>query len=148
EYLGADVLPPLLAAKETNSPIRVWSAGCASGEEAYSLAILLAELVGVDDFRNRVKVYATDIDEEQLAEARQAAYSDEALAGLPQDLRERYFETNGNKYAFRKDLRRSVIFGRNDLVQDAPISRIDLLVCRNTLMYFNAETQSRILSRF
>jgi two-component system CheB/CheR fusion protein len=138
----------LLAAKETNSPIRVWSAGCASGEEAYSLAILLAELVGVDDFRNRVKVYATDVDEEQLAEARQAAYSEEALAGLSPDWRERYFEANGNKYAFRKDLRRSVIFGRNDLVQDAPISRIDLLVCRNTLMYFNAETQARILSRF
>ena len=61
---------------------------------------------------------------------------------------ERYFEPAGNRYVFRKDLRRSVIFGRNDLVQDAPISRIDLLVCRNTLMYFNAETQARILGRF
>ena len=67
---------------------------------------------------------------------------------MPPELLERYFEPAGDRYAFRKDLRRSVIFGRNDLVQDAPISRVDLLVCRNTLMYFNAETQARILGRF
>src|SRR6266542_1199907 len=67
--------------------------------------------------------------------------SDGPIRGGPPALLERYFEVSGNRYVFRKDLRRSVIFGRNDLVQDAPISRIDLLVCRNTLMYFNAETQ-------
>jgi two-component system, chemotaxis family, CheB/CheR fusion protein len=147
-YLGGEVLPQLLATKEANSPIRVWSAGCASGEEAYSLAILLAEVLGPDEFRNRVKVYATDVDEEQLTEARQASYPEESVATLSPERRERYFERFGSRYVFRKDLRRSVIFGRNDLVQDAPISRVDLLVCRNTLMYFNAETQARILSRF
>jgi two-component system CheB/CheR fusion protein len=67
---------------------------------------------------------------------------------VPLELRERYFEQQNSRYLFRKDLRRSVIFGRNDLVQDAPISRIDLLVRRNTLMYFNAETQTKILNRF
>jgi two-component system, chemotaxis family, CheB/CheR fusion protein len=147
EFLSTEVLPSLLATKEPNAPLRIWSAGCASGEEAYSLAILLAEQLGPEEFRSRVKVYATDVDEEQLAQARQAAYSEEALAGVSAAWRERYFEPFGNRYAFRKDLRRSVIFGRNDLVQDAPISRIDLLVCRNTLMYFNADTQARILSR-
>ena len=70
------------------------------------------------------------------------------MRGIPPELLERYFDQTGGRYVFRKDLRRSVIFGRNDLVQDAPISRIDLLVCRNTLMYFNAETQARILTRF
>jgi two-component system, chemotaxis family, CheB/CheR fusion protein len=148
DYLGTEVLPSLLAAKEANSPIRIWSAGCASGEEAYSLAMLLAELLGTDGFRNRVKVYATDVDEEQLGEGRQASYSEDAVATLSAERRERYFEQFAGRYVFHKDLRRSVIFGRNDLVQDAPISRVDLLVCRNTLMYFNAETQARILSRF
>src|SRR6266704_255531 len=147
-YLGEVVLPPLLAAKAADSPIRIWSAGCASGEEAYSLAILFSELLGRDAFRDRVKIYATDVDEEQLAEARQATYPEAALTDLSAEQRERYFERFAGRYVFRKDLRRSVIFGRNDLVQDAPISRVDLLVCRNTLMYFNAETQGRILSRF
>jgi two-component system CheB/CheR fusion protein len=126
----------------------VWCAGCASGEEAYTLAMVLAELVGIEEFRSRIKIYATDVDDEALGRARHGAYSDREIEGLPDDLRARYFETIGGRHAFRKDLRRSLIFGRNDLVQDAPISRIDLLVCRNTLMYFTAEMQARILSRF
>ncbi|MET8152302.1 CheR family methyltransferase [Actinoplanes sp. NPDC049668] len=148
DYLRAEVMPALLAANETGVPLRVWSAGCASGEEAYSLAIMLSELLGIEEFRRRVKIYATDVDEEGLAVARHASYSERDVAGMPPELLERYFEASASRYVFRKDLRRSVIFGRNDLVQDAPISRIDLLVCRNALMYFNAETQSRILSRF
>jgi two-component system CheB/CheR fusion protein len=148
DYLAQEVLPQLLAAKDPESPIRVWSAGCASGEEAYTIAMVLADAVGIDEFRRRVKIYATDVDEEGLAQARQAAYTEREIAGVPPESRDRYFEVGANRYTFRKDLRRSVIFGRNDLVQDAPISRIDLLVCRNALMYFNAETQGRILSRF
>ncbi|RSM55758.1 chemotaxis protein CheR [Actinoplanes sp. ATCC 53533] len=148
EHLRAEILPPLLESRPPEVPIRIWSAGCASGEEAYTLAILLAEQLGINAFRDRVKIYATDVDEEQLAEARQAAYDEQALRAVPADLTEKYFERSGDRFTFRKDLRRSVIFGRNDLVQDAPISRIDLLACRNTLMYFNAETQTRILSRF
>ncbi|WP_433222783.1 CheR family methyltransferase [Dactylosporangium sp. CS-047395] len=144
--LSREVLPRLV--DEHDGPLRVWSAGCASGEEAYTLAIVLAETMGPDSFRDRVKIYATDVDEESLAHARQATYTDRDLAHLEPELVERYFEPAGARYTFRKDLRRSIIFGRNDLVQDAPISRIDLLVCRNALMYFNAETQTRILSRF
>ena len=147
-HLRADVVPILLSAKGPSEPIRVWSAGCASGEESYSLVIALCEELGIEDFRNRVKIYATDVDEEALLEARQATYSDREVRNVPGDLLERYFEHHGQRYTFRKDLRRAVIFGRNDLVQDAPISRIDLLVCRNLLMYFNAETQGRILRRF
>ncbi len=126
----------------------MWSAGCASGEETYSLAILLAEALGAETFRQRVKIYATDVDEDALNQARQAAYTDKDLRTVAADLRERYFEANGDRYVFRPDLRRSIIFGRHDLFQDAPISRLDLLVCRNTLMYFNAEAQHRILARF
>jgi two-component system, chemotaxis family, CheB/CheR fusion protein len=148
DYLRDDVIAPFLPMKPPDTSIRVWSAGCASGEEAYSLAIMLAEMLGLDEFRGRVKIYATDVDEEGLTLARHASYGEREVRNIPGDLLERYFEKIGNRYVFRKDLRRSVIFGRNDLVQDAPISRIDLLVCRNTLMYFNAETQSRILGRF
>src|SRR5215475_3993074 len=147
-YLQDEVMAPMLRVKPADWPIRVWSAGCASGEEAYSLAIMLAEMLGVDEFRQRVKIYATDVDDEALTHARHATYSERAVRAIPGDLVERYFEATGAGYVFRKDLRRSVIFGRNDLVQDAPISRIDLLVCRNTLMYFNAETQARVLGRF
>ncbi len=145
-HLLADVLPPLLARRQ-DEPIRVWCAGCASGEEAYTLAIVLAEALGIDEFRARVKIYATDVDAEALALARQAAFGEREVRGVPDELRERYFERTGNGFVVNKDLRRPVIFGRNDLVQDAPISHIDLLTCRNTLMYFNAETQAKILNR-
>jgi two-component system CheB/CheR fusion protein len=148
DFLRTDVLVPLIAAKPEGSPIRVWSAGCASGQEACTLAMLLGEILGPEQFRERVKIYATDVDEEQLNEARHASYSPREVESVPPELLERYFELIGSRYVFRKDMRRSVIFGRNDLVQDAPISRVDLLTSRNTLMYFNAETQARILGRF
>ena len=130
-----------------DQPFRVWCAGCASGEEAYTIAMLLAELLGPEQYVDRVKIYATDIDEEALAEARLATYSPRAVEGVPPALLEKYFTKTGGGYIFAKDLRRGVIFGRHDLVQDAPISRVDLLTCRNALMYFNTEAQTRILKR-
>ncbi|MFS0514420.1 CheR family methyltransferase [Nostoc sp. UIC 10607] len=148
EYLAEQILPNIIKNKKTSDQIRIWSAGCASGEEAYTLAMLMAEILGADEFRQRVKIYATDVDEEALNEARQATYSSKDVQEVPDELRQKYFETLGNRYVFRQDLRRSVIFGRHDLLQDAPISRLDLLVSRNTLMYFNSETQARILARF
>jgi two-component system CheB/CheR fusion protein len=148
EYLATDMIPELLAARPNDSPVRVWCAGCASGEEPYTVAMVLARVLGDSGFRDRVKIYATDIDEEALDLARHGAYTPRQIEDVPHDALERFFERTDQRYMFRKDLRRSVIFGRNDLVQDAPISRIDLLVCRNTLMYFMAETQSQILRRF
>ena len=148
EHLDRLVIRPIVEAKPHGEPVRVWSAGCASGQEAYSIAMLLAEAMGAEAFRDRVKVYATDADDEALNQARLAAYAPKEMEGLPEHLRERYFQPMGSRLAFRADLRRSVIFGRHDLVSDAPISRLDLLVCRNTLMYFNAEAQAKILSRF
>src|SRR3954452_2726931 len=148
QHLREEVLPPLLSETADGDSVRVWSAGCASGEEAYTAAMVLAELLGEETFRERVKIYATDIDEDALGTARLATYSGKAMGSVPDELRQRYFEPVDARYAFRKDLRRNVIFGRNNLVQDAPISRLDLLICRNTLMYFNAETQGRILRHF
>jgi two-component system CheB/CheR fusion protein len=147
DYFSQHILPEIIATKKAGEPIRVWSAGCASGEEAYTLAMVLAEILGPEAFRKRVKIYATDVDEEALMQARQASYSARDIQPVAAALRDKYFEGVGNRYVFRPDLRRAVIFGRHDLVQDAPISRLDFLVCRNTLMYFNAETQARILAR-
>jgi two-component system, chemotaxis family, CheB/CheR fusion protein len=148
DFLAEDVIPKLLEDTPSTQPIRVWSAACASGEEAYSVAILLAEALGEDEFRQRVKIYATDVDEDALAEARHGAFSARAVKPVPVQLRDKYFDRGEQDYLFRSDLRRSVIFGRNDLVQDAPISRVDLLISRNALIYFTSEAQARILSRF
>ena len=147
EFLRTNVIPEILARRGPETPIRIWSAGCASGQEAYTLAMLFAEALEPEEFRRRIKIYATDVDEDALAEARAAAYDAKAVESLPEPMLARYFDQLGSRYVFNKDLRRAVIFGRNDLVRDAPISRVDLLVCRNTLMYLNAETQRNVLSR-
>jgi two-component system CheB/CheR fusion protein len=146
--IASDIVPTIVAQAAPDQPIRVWSAGCASGEEAYTLAILFAEALGEHDFQRRVKIYATDIDEGALATARQGAYPLKATEVLAPELRDRYFEQVDSGMVFRTNLRRSVIFGRHDLTVDAPISRLDLLVCRNTLMYLNAEAQDAIIERF
>src|SRR5687767_3726043 len=143
DSLRRDVLPPLVEAHPAGQPIRIWSAGCASGEETYTITMLLAELLGVDGFRRRVKIYGTDVDEHALTQARLASYTAEAVQVVPDELRGRYFEQVNGRFAFRTDLRRCVVFGRHDLVNDAPISRLDLLLCRNTMMYFNTEVQRR-----
>ena len=146
--LSETVVPDLLKRRDKESTTRIWSAGCASGEEAYTLAIVFAEALGLEAFKASVKIYATDVDEEALAKARLGAYSETELGDMPDHLVKKYFERQNGQFVFRKDLRRQIIFGRHDLIQDAPISRVDMLVCRNTLMYFNAETQARILARF
>jgi two-component system CheB/CheR fusion protein len=144
----ATLLPAIVANRAPDEPIRVWSAGCASGEEAYTVAMLLAEIVGTAGFSDRVKIYATDVDEDALGEARQGMYGPRQIEGVAPDLRAKYFRPQDGLFVFDKELRRAVIFGRNNLIQDAPISRLALLICRNTLMYFNSEAQARILSRF
>jgi two-component system CheB/CheR fusion protein len=147
DAVRAMAVQEIFAARSGGEPIRAWSAGCASGEEAYTIAMILAEELGLDQFRERVKIYATDVDDDALNTARQAAYSDRQVEGVPPELLDRYFDQVDGVHVFRKDLRRQVIFGRHDLINDAPISRIDLLTCRNTLMYLNAETQARVLTR-
>src|SRR3954453_2605817 len=148
EYYRTEVIPRLLETLGPSEPIRVWSAGGAAGQEPYTLAMVLAEALGTEAYLERVKIYGTEVDEDALNHARQASYSTAEVETIPPPLLERYFEQGDQRFSFRKDLRRALIFGRNDLTQDAPISRIDLLTCRNTLMYFNAETQARILNRF
>ncbi|HEU5244218.1 MAG TPA: CheR family methyltransferase, partial [Gaiellaceae bacterium] len=148
DLVATEVIPRLLDERSGDAPVRVWSAGCASGEEPYTIAMLLSEALGEEGFKRRVKIYATDVDDEALTQARDAAFSSKQLEGVPPELRDRYFEQSNHSFAFRNDLRRAVIFGRNDLHRDPPISRVDLLVSRNTLMYFGADVQQRILANF
>lgn len=147
-YVVAQIIPQIIAGKRSDEPIRVWSAGCASGEETYTLAIVLAEVLGVEQFRERVQIYGTDVDKQALNKARQGSYFTHEVVGIPGGLLNQYFERTDHGYVFRQDLRRSIIFCHHNVIQNAPMSGIDLLVCRNTVMYFNTETQTRVLTRF
>lgn len=147
EVLKTQVVPRLIARAEPDRPIRIWSVGCASGEEPFSIAMLFAEQLGMTEFCQRVKIYATDLDEEALKTARMATYAPRDVEGVPEDYLEKYFERTNNHYVFDRNLRKCVIFGRHNVVFDAPISRIDLLVCRNLLIYLEGETQSIVLPR-
>jgi two-component system CheB/CheR fusion protein len=148
DHLRTEILPRVAQAKVAGDQIRVWSTGCATGEEAYTVAMLLAELLGDDGFRSRVKIYATDVDEDALNVGRHGRYRADLVEPIPEDLRAKYLERVNNHYVLRSDLRRAVIFGRHDLLQDPPISRVALLLARNTLMYFTADAQDRVLANF
>jgi two-component system, chemotaxis family, CheB/CheR fusion protein len=148
DYIASDVIPRLVERQGAGGELRFWSAGCATGEEAYTLAMLVGEALGEDEFRDRVKIYATDVDESALMDGRHGRYTSSQVEDVPEALRERYFEHANGRMIFRPEFRRSVIFGRNDLLLDPPISRIDLIVARNTLMYFGPESQRKILGNF
>ena len=146
EILQREMLEPMVKRLKPGDALRAWSAGCASGEEAYSIAILVSELLGTRIAEFDVKVYATDVDREALVTARRGEYSQEALQRVRPEWREKYFSGKG-MLRVNRDLRRRVIFGQSNLAHDAPISHVDLLVCRNVLIYFDAELQKHILGR-
>ncbi|MCA1553079.1 MAG: PAS domain-containing protein, partial [Chloroflexi bacterium] len=148
QYVRESILPRIIANRHSRGGIRMWCAGCASGEEAYTLAMLLCDALGLDEFYLRTKLYATDVDEHALNHARQATYEPKHVQNVPDDWKAKYFDANNGQFTIKKELRRAVIFGRHDLIQNAPISKVDLLICRNTLMYFHAEAQAKILQRF
>jgi two-component system CheB/CheR fusion protein len=147
DVLREQAVPAILARHGPNEAIRIWSVGCASGEEPYSVAMLFAEALGAAECCRRVKIYATDLDEDALQAARHATYSPREVESVPFRLLEEYFERTSSHYVFQRELRKCVIFGRHDVVRDAPISRIDLLLCRNLLIYLETETQNVVLPR-
>jgi two-component system CheB/CheR fusion protein len=148
EVLRTEALPPLIAAATTSGQLRVWSAGCSSGEETYSVAILIADALGPRAGDMDVKIYATDIDEDALVTARQAAFRAEQLKDVPTDTLERHFTADGRLFRLRREIRRWCIFGRHNLAQDPPLSQISLLICRNLLIYFKRGLQERLVARF
>jgi two-component system CheB/CheR fusion protein len=147
EALRAEILPKFLRNLRPGDSFRAWSAGCASGEEAYSLAILLAEHFGSRLHEFDVKIYATDIDEDALTSARRGEYRAEHLQEMRHDWRAKYLQETPTALRITRDIRRLVIFGRSNLLSDAPISHCHLVICRNVLIYFDTDTQRHIFSR-
>jgi two-component system CheB/CheR fusion protein len=148
EHLQQECLATLVARKAESEPFRAWSVGCATGEEAYSLVICLADLLGPEGLA-RCKVFATDVDEDALSIARSGVYPPEVLRNVSQERLDRYFVAlPGKRFALRRELRSAITFGTHNVLADPPISRLDLLICRNVLIYFLAVAQHCLLPRF
>jgi two-component system CheB/CheR fusion protein len=148
EYLRDHVVPELIAeARLDRREIRIWSAGCSTGEEAYSLAIVLAEALGEQAWPD-IRIFATDIDREAISFARRGIYPPSALNGLPAGVRDRYFVKSDGHFEVAKRLRALMVFGEHDLGERAPFPRIDLLLCRNVLIYFAVPMQQIALETF
>ena len=147
QELRERTLPDLIAeARREGRELRVWSAGCSSGEEAYSIAITLAEALG--DQPVGVRLFATDVDAAAIAFARRGLYPPGALANVPAAMRDRYFVKTEEGYEVARRLRTLVIFGEHDLGARAPFPRIDLILCRNVLIYFTPAMQRVVLETF
>lgn len=132
--------------KSRGDEIRIWVAGCATGEEAYSIAILLLDLLGERRLDFRVQIFATDIDQEALGLARRGFYSHAALEDAPVHYLNNYFAPNGDQLEICQEAREMVVFARQDVVLDPPFLRLDLVSCRNLLIYFTQELQAKVLS--
>jgi two-component system CheB/CheR fusion protein len=149
EYLRTRVLPELIAdARRELRELRIWSAGCSTGEEAYSLAIIVAEALGDELPWPDIRIFATDIDGDAIAFARRGIYPMAALKGLPAGARERYLVKSDGGFEVSKRLRDMMVFGQHDLGERAPFPRIDLILCRNVLIYFAAPMQRVALETF
>ncbi|MBA4113023.1 MAG: hypothetical protein C0492_06645 [Verminephrobacter sp.] len=146
--LADEVLPDLLRGRDPSDDLRIWSAGCASGEEAYTLAMLALDVAGRMGYPGNVKVFATDIAGDVLEQASRGQYSQEAVAVVPDALLRRYF-VRDPLGGVRVDttLRRHVVFARHNLLSDPPFTRIDLVVCRNLLIYLQPQAQIKALSQ-
>jgi two-component system, chemotaxis family, CheB/CheR fusion protein len=150
DYLREKLLPELTktAREQHSNELRIWSAGCATGEEAYSLSILVADVLSDDLPDFNVRIFATDVDADAIAFARRGVYPASALGDVPPPLMERYFSEIEGAYEVKKLIRGMTVFGQHDLGQRAPFPRIDLALCRNVLIYFTPELQRRALHLF
>lgn len=148
EALERDIIPGLIANAQEPEAVRVWTAGCASGEEAYSLAMLLCDEAGRQPEPPPVQVFATDIDERAIARARAATYPDSIIADVPPMRLREYFTRDKNHYRIKKSLRDKVMFAAHNVLRDPPFSRMDLISCRNLLIYLDRDIQQRLLQTF
>jgi two-component system, chemotaxis family, CheB/CheR fusion protein len=149
DFLRQQVIPELIDRASSNGRIlRVWSAGCATGEEAYSIALLIADQLGPDFPEWNVKIFATDLAADAINFARRGLYPENVLSELPDDYRQRYFERLDHGYRIAKTLRETVIFGQQDISRGVPFPRVDLVVCRNLLIYLKPELQQTVLDLF
>jgi two-component system CheB/CheR fusion protein len=146
DVLEKEVLPELLKTGAPDTPFRVWVAGCATGEEVYSLAILLHELT--TESGRPFKIFATDVHQGSLEHATRALYDEEAVINVSPERLKRYFLPRGRSYQVVPDIRQAVVFAHHNVVKDAPFTRVDLVSCRNMLIYLQPAAQEKVLSRF
>lgn len=146
EALEKKVIPALLKGKRGDDPLRIWVAGCATGEEAYSIAMLLAEATATMSEPPVVQIFATDIDEDAIATAREGIYTNSDVADVsPERLRRFFIEEDKNVFRIRRELRECILFAHHNVLRDPPFSHLDLATCRNLLIYLNRAAQSRVL---
>ncbi|KTD52081.1 methyltransferase involved in chemotaxis (CheR domain) [Legionella quinlivanii] len=138
----------LLTEKSADYWIRVWVPGCSTGEEVYSIAILLQECMGHLKKHFNVQIFGTDIDEDAIEIARAGIFSEHLMAGLSEEQKDRFFVREGNQYKISIDIRKMIIFATQNLVKDPPFTKLDLLSCRNLLIYLSAQLQKKILPLF
>jgi len=141
-------IPMLFANKGPNDAVRVWVAACATGEEAYSVAMLLREHAWLLDSPPLIQIFATDLDEEAIRAAREGIYPTAIEADLSEERLRRFFIKEHRGYRVRRELRETVLFAVHDVLKDSPFSRLDLVSCRNLLIYLNREAQGRVLDTF
>jgi two-component system, chemotaxis family, CheB/CheR fusion protein len=141
------VIPAILQGKSDGDPVRIWVPGCASGEEAYSLAITVLDVMEAQGRAVSVKIFATDINEPDLQRARRGTYAQSISAQIAPDLLQRYFVATENGYQVSKVVRDSCVFARHDVTADPPFPRLDLVSCRNLLIYFGLGLQRRVIPR-
>lgn len=148
--LEEQVIPQLFAGKHAGDQVRVWSAACSTGEEAYSLAILLAEHQEALKQNFKLQVFATDIDSRAIATARIGRYPASIAADIAPERLTRYFtlEADGDTYRIHKNIRDLLIFSEQDVIKDPPFSKLDLISCRNLLIYLGSELQKKLIPLF
>ena len=145
EKLEQLVIPKLFEGKSEDDHVRVWIPGCATGEEAYSVAMLLVERSAMGPGSPAIQLFATDVDEAAIATARDGAYTFNDAADVSPDRLERFFIKDGKNYRVRKELRDMVLFAHHNLIKDSPFSHLDLVSCRNLLIYLNRSAQQRVM---
>ena len=148
EVLRGDVLPRLLADRANGEPVRVWVAGCSSGEEVYSIAIVLRECMDKLKKNFNLQIFASDIDAAALAVARAGLYPAGIAADVAPERLKRFFTAEGNGFRISKDIRQMATFALHDVLKDPPFTKLDLLSCRNLLIYLDAESQRKLLPLF
>jgi two-component system, chemotaxis family, CheB/CheR fusion protein len=150
QALEQDIIPRLFAGKPAGAVIRVWSPGCSTGEEAYSIAILLLEHMQALKQSHTVQIFATDIDSQAIVTARAGRYPASIASDLSAPRLAQFFtaEADGNAYCIHKDLRDMLVFSEQDVIKDPPFSRLDLISCRNLLIYLGSELQHKLIALF
>jgi len=148
EFLEREIVPKLFEGKTSADQLRVWVLGCATGEEAYSIGILLREHMAKLDAVPHVQIFATDIDGRALAQARVGRYGEAAIREMTPARLARWFLKEGDTYYVTKELREMCIFSQHSIIKDAPFSRLDLISCRNLLIYLSSDLQNRVIPLF